>query len=803
MLRNYLLVACRSIWRNKIFSLINIMGLVVGISAALVVYLLVHHENNFDKFHQDSGRMFRVVSHIYFSGDSVKNAGVSVPTAAAMREHIPAVETVAQFFQDDLTSRITIEDKVFQNNKDILHADSAYFRLIQHRWLAGSPDRALDLPYTVVLTKSRADSYFPGLSPLEVLGKEIVYDDTIRTTVTGVVADLAGNTDFSFHEFVSMATVYASGLKEYYAVNNWDNTNSSCQLLVKLRSAGDRQKVEQQLTAIREEHKDGDGSRTYPYLQPFSDIHFNKDYGTFDNGNPADIKQLYALSWVALALLLLAVINFINLTTAQASRRARETGIRKAIGSTFRQLIFQFLSETLLLTFVAALLSLLVAPLLLVCFKSVLPSGLDVRELYHWQVLMFLFSLGVVVTLVAGIYPAWVLARFQPVAVLKGQVNAPGGKVWLRKTLTVSQFVVAQFFIIATLMVSKQIHFSLNKDMGFRKDAILTINTPFQEKAGNKRNSLQEKIRAIPEVAMVSLGGRAPIMGGTMSSTLTMNNGRQEIEKNVEMRYGDSLYTRLYQLKIVAGTNLTNSDTVREWLLNEKAVRAFGYKQPEDILGAQISGFPVVGVVSNFNTEKVDRDIPILAITSAASSHRVMHVLLQAPGKDGIIWKQAIEKIEKAWKEVYPRETFRYEFLDKTIEHLYRKEQRMAGLLNWCAGLAFFISALGLLGLVIFTTNQRTREIGIRKVLGASVWQMVNLLTRDFMKLVMIAFVLAIPLSWWAVNEWLSSYVYRTAMSWWVFAIGGVGMAIMALATMSVKTIGAARSNPVEALKGE
>lgn len=802
MFRNYLLVSLRSIWRNKVFSLINILGLVVGITAALVVYLLVHYENSFDKFQNDGDRMYRVVSNIHFSGDSVKNSGVAVPVAAAMRENIPAVTTAALYFVNDVTGRITVAGKDFKNKSyDIIYADKNYFDLVNYQWLYGTPETSLREPFTVVLSESRVKKYFPGLTPVQVIGKDIVYDDSIHATVTGVVADLKGNTDLRYNEFIALSTAYTGGLKNIFISDSWNNTSATTQLLVKLKNASDASSVTTQLAKLSQQHKEGDEPAILQ-LQPLNDIHFNREYGGFTR--IASRSQLYAFGMVAVALLMLAGINFINLTTAQAARRARETGIRKSMGSTTMQLMTQFLSETFILTLVAGLLSLLIAPGILLAFKSFLPEELSSVALYTAPVLLFLCALCVVVSLLAGIYPALVLSQFQPVAVLKSQVNAVGGKVWLRKTLTISQFVVAQFFIIATLIVSKQIHYSINKDLGFRKDAILVANTPFYDEQGNKRQALQEKIAAIPEVDLVSRGNYTPIFGGTVTTTLNYNDGKKDIARNMEMRYGDSNYTQVYHLQLLAGRNLRTTDTISEWLLNEKAVEAFGFKHPQDVIGVIINEHPVVGVVKNFNSGSMRSAIPPMAIASwAEKQHRNMHILLREPGEGGLVWKHAIAKIEKAWKEVYPREEFSYKFLDKTIEGLYQSEQRTATLLNWCAGLAFFISALGLLGLVIFTTNQRTREIGIRKVLGATAWQMITLLTSDFMKLVGIAFVLAIPLSWWAMQHWLASYAYRTPVSWWVFGIGGGLMALLALATMSIKIARAAWSNPVNALKSE
>lgn len=802
MFRNYFLVAIRNIWRNKIFSLLNIMGLVTGISAALVVYLVVFYESGFNKAVPDGDHIYRVVSTISFSGDSVKNSGVPVPVIAVAQENIPQVEKATHFFINNTTGRVTVDGKDFENKEDIIFADRNYMDMMGYEWLGGNAATALSQPLSVVLTKERARVYFPGLPVDQVLGKQILYDDSISATVTGVVKDLSYTTDFWFREMISMPTIPTNNyFREIYFDKDWQSVSSSTQLLVKLRPSARPQEVNAMLGRYIAEHNTKD-SKTALWLQPLNDLHFNTDFRAYRR--TADRKQLNILSWVAVALLGLAVINFVNLTTAQASRRAKETGIRKAIGGTTGQLIRQFLGETMMLTLLAAVLSLLLAPLLIVSFHDFLPDELPVMHLYATPVLTFLFTLAVVVALIAGIYPAYVLARFQPVAVLKSNTGHKGGKVWVRQTLTSVQFTVAQFFVIATLVVSKQINFSLNKDLGFRKDAILTIATPQLDPDQSRRRLLEGRIGTLPEVETVSLSGRPPVINGWMTIVMKHNNGRQDIEKVVEVRYGDSAYLPVYQLRLLAGRNLVTSDSVREWLLNENAVRAFGFKSPQDAIGQLVEGHPVVGVVGNFSVGSVRRAIPLVAIGSdALKSHRTLHVRLRNAGEGGVVWKRAFAGMEKAWKEVYPREEFSYEFLDKTVENLYRREQQMGNLLNWCAGLAIFISILGLLGLVIFTTDQRTKEIGIRKVLGATVWQVVRMLTTDFMKPVLVAFLLAIPLSWWAMNQWLQTFVYRTGLTWWVFAAGGLIMAIMAVTAMSLKTVRAALSNPVNTLKTE
>lgn len=802
MLRNYFVIAVRNIWRNKIFSLLNILGLVTGISAALVVYLVVFYESGFNKAVADRDRIFRVVSTIIFSGDSIKNAGVPVPVIAVAEHNVPQVEKTVRFFIDNVTGRVTVEGKDFKNKEDIIFADRGYMDMLGYEWLSGDAATALSQPYTVVLTQERARTYFPNVPIAEVVGKQVLYDDSIRATVTGVVKDQAYDTDFWFREMISLPTLRANTyLKQIYLEDSWQSISSSTQLLVKLRAGARPQEVNATLGKYVGEHNLKNFSIILA-LQQLNDLHFDTGFQAYRR--TASRKQLNILSLIAVALVGLAVINFVNLTTAQASRRAKETGIRKVIGGTTGQLIKQFLGETMILTLLAAVLALLAAPLLIMSFHAFLPEDLPVAQLYTVPVLSFLFVLAVVVALIAGIYPAYVLSRFQPVAVLKSNTGHRGGKVWVRQTLTAVQFAVAQFFIIATLIVSKQISFSLHKDLGFKKDAILTIGTPPRDEDQSKRQLLKERIAALPEVDMVSLSANTPVINGTVSTILKYNNGRQEMEKPVEVRYGDSTYLPLYQLRLLAGRNIVNSDSVQEWLLNEKAATAFGFKTPQDAIGQIVEGHPVVGVVSNFSTGSVRSEIPAVAIGSnMLKNHRTLHVRLRNAGEDGVLWKNAIAGMEKAWKETYPREEFSYEFLDKTLAGLYKQEQQTGNLLNWCAGLAIFISILGLLGLVIFTTDQRTKEIGIRKVLGATVWQVVRMLTTDFMKPVLVAFLLAIPLSWWVMDQWLRSFVYRTGLSWWVFAAGGVIMAVMALAAMSVKTVQAALSNPVNTLKTE
>ncbi len=496
------------------------------------------------------------------------------------------------------------------------------------------------------------------------------------------------------------------------------------------------------------------GFKATNLLQPLGDLHFSTVYENYGQ-RKAHKPTLNGLLLVAGFLLLLGCINFINLTTAQAAQRAKETGIRKTMGGTRWQLMSQFLSETFALTIIATLLSIALVPYLLKLFSNYLPEGVAFKQLLQPGLLAFIGLLVVVIGLVSGFYPSLVLSRFKPVQVLKNQAVAGSGKTrtaWLRKTLTVSQFIIAQFLIIGTLMVSKQIHYSINKDLGYRKDAIINFTIPWRELSASKKQVLLEKFKAIPEIKMVSLSGMAPASKGFTSTSLTFDDGKKTIESQTEIRQADADYFNLYQLKLVAGNMLQPSDTLaKEYIVNEAYARAMGYARPADIVGKFISRghdktqLPIVGVVADFHIQSLHQAIKPLAFFTKTKESNTFHILLPPLQAGGNNWKQALAKIDQSLKEVYPERTFDYAFFDEQIAAFYKTEQSMAGLLTWASALAVAISCLGLLGLVIYTTHQRVKEIGVHKVLGASVTQIISLLSKDFVVLVILAFVITAP----------------------------------------------------------
>lgn len=813
MIRNHFITAFRSLGRSKIFTAINIAGLTIGISASLVIYLIVHYEFSFETFWPNKDRIYRVVTNMHFPNQDFKNGGVPGPLPTVVKQDIPEIEK-STFFVLAGNKKVSIETdtdnpKTFKHQNEIILANDDYFSFLNYQWIAGSPTNALDTPGKVVLTESRAKTYFPYTDISRAMGQTIVYNDTVNAIVTGIVKDRNEVTDFTFKEFISFST-YEQQLKNSGGLGEWGSVSSDWQYFVLLKKGTNPHKIDEQLADLRKKYQKNAYLPTDHFLQPLEDIHFNPEFDSM-NHRKAHKPTLYGLLAVASFLLLLGCINFINLNTAQGAHRAKEIGIRKTLGSSKKHLVFQFLSETLVLTVMASLLSLALIPLILKIFSGFIPEGLTFHMGSQPNVFIFLTLLIIIVSLLSGFYPAIVLSKYKPVTVLKNVAYANSSqsrRIWVRKTLTVSQFVIAQFFIIATVIVGKQIQFALHKDMGFKKDAIITFTTPFNfQNPDGKQFVLQQELKGIPGIAQLSLAGSPPASNSTNSSTMKFTHNGKEIETTVEVKQADTNYFKLYHMKVIAGRQMHQSDTVREYVINEKYAHFLGFQNPADIVGQYImrnkTKIPIVGVLADINTKSVQSAIQPLVYTSQAKYHHTFHVALPISGNASMGWDKTIHTIESKFKQVYPEDDFSYTFFDEDIANFYKSEQNTSKLLGWSTGLAIFISCLGLLGLVIYTTTQRTKEIGVRKVLGASVSQIVALLSKDFIQLVVVAFLIAAPLAWWAMHKWLEDYAYRTGISFWIFLWCGLFMIVMALLTMSVQTIRSAIANPVKSLRTE
>ncbi|HEY4336313.1 MAG TPA: FtsX-like permease family protein, partial [Puia sp.] len=454
-------------------------------------------------------------------------------------------------------------------------------------------------------------------------------------------------------------------------------------------------------------------------------------------------------------------------------------------------------------------LSLALAPLLLKALTGLIPSGVKLDLIAQPGIALFLVLLAIVVTGLAGFYPAIVLSRYKPVEVLKNGPSKDGSsrKSRMRKTLTVVQFTVAQAFIMGALVVSTQIHYLLNTDIGYKKDAVLYFYLNANGADSNRRHVLLDRLKNVPDVTMASLSNDPPTSTNQWSGPWGFRDGKRPIETQLQMKFGDTGYLRLYGMRLLAGQNLVPGDTLKDVLINESYSRILGFATPQEAVGKWLDRkgkrVPITGVVADFHTASLHEQIKPLVIYSRYADEYCVNVRLSANNGGVTGWRTAIDKIAVAFKAVYPEQDIDYRFLDNTIAQYYNAEQDIAVLMNWATGLAVVISCMGLLGLVIYSTNSRTKEIGVRKILGASAGNMVGLLSADFVKLVGIAFLIAMPLAWWAANQWLSGFPYRTSVSWWMFALTGAGMLVLALMTLSVRVIRAALANPVKSLRTE
>jgi putative ABC transport system permease protein len=861
MLKNYLIVALRNFNRNRIFSAINILGLVIGISASLLISFIVHYSYSFDRFEKNPNRIFRVVSDFTFQGDPSHNRGVPAPLSDAVRQDLSGIDNLVSFryynpekivlpnevsanktavnsaevssarpssanssSANKTSADVSSEKKgsantaatkpaMFKYQAHVIFADANYFDLLPYRWIAGNKQSALSQEGQVVLSESRAKIYFPNRSFADMIGQPIVYDDSIATRVSGIVADLdqQGNTDFNFLEFISLNTILKnSRLQKSMYWTDWGSTTSDQQLYVQLSPNTTAASVEKKLKGIFDKHLGEDAKKnnyTCSYsLQPLLDIHFNDNYGTFDS-LMANKSTLLGLILTATFLIGIACINFINLTTANAAQRAKEIGVRKTMGSTRGQLVVQFLGETFLIMTTATLLSVLLVPLIGKLFSSFIPEGTPLSVMTPFA-LVFLSILLIVVSLLAGFYPAWVLSSSNALETLKNRAYAGTNQTrtaWLRKGLTVSQFVIAQFFVIGTLMVSKQIHFMMNKDLGFSKQAILSVQYPSSDHSIEHKKYVLQQFNQIAGVQRVVQANDLPSSNGWWTSIFDYAEDRKPVQSvGVELKSCSAGYLELLKIPLLAGRDLVPSDTCSEILINETYLHTLGFKQPADVLGKMLKyddkHVPIVGVFRDFHAHPLNFKIAPMVILRSAEQN---HGMLASLPADKSRWPGIIAEMKKTWLSIYPDEEFKSEFLDERIARAYFDVQQTSTLLQWAMGLTIFISCLGLLGLVIYTTNHRKKEIGIRKVLGASVAQIMTLLSGDFIRLVAIAFLIATPLAWWAIHSWLDDFVFRTSASWWVFIVSGVMMIIIALLTLSVQTMRTAMANPVSSLRSE
>jgi putative ABC transport system permease protein len=830
MIRQLLPFALRRLDRYKLTTFINILGLTLGVLSCLVIYLYVSFEFSYDTFHADRDRIYRV--GVWMTGPDGKiseGASLPPPLAADLRREATGFSTVAGIYTDDckvIIPETGKPDRVFPGipegkRQHIAFADPQYLEIFHYKWLAGNPATALKAPFSVVLTESGAKRYFGHGSPADWMGRSVVYYDSLTVSVSGIVEDWQQNSDFAFTDLISYPTIEHSWVRN--EISGWNAFESSANAFVKLSPGATVAQVEKQFPAFFKLHETSIGNTKGGLkLQPLSDIHFNSAFGD-DYGRRAHKPTLYALAGIALFILLIAAINFVNLSTAQAILRAREVGVRKVLGSSRAGLVWQFLGETGIIVLASMVLALLLADPVITLLHGDLRSGpmglpegvrFRITDPHTW---VFIGLTVTVTCLLAGWYPARALSSFLPVITLRGQGSQQlNSRSYLRKGLIVFQFAVSLVFIIGTIMMGRQIHYMINTDLGFKKDAIVTIGLPGAPE--NLKASLATEISRITGVSQVSISTNSPGARGH-NGTVLENRGATYVRIDAGYDFIDTGFMSLYGLTLIAGRNFYPSDTVRwgsvpakgyrAFIINEAAAKALGFSRPADAVGHRVSSAlggvigPVLGVVKDFHANSLRDKIGPFFFTYERAGGGLLSVKLASANLSGSTMKRISGKMEALFARSYPKEQFNSRFYDESIARLYQQEHQTAWMVNIGMVIAIFISCMGLFGLAAFTANQRTREIGIRKVLGASVPHLVSLLSRQFIVLVLLATLIAAPLASWGVHQWLQNFAYRTTMPWWIYVMGGFAAIGIALLTVSVQAIRAATANPVNSLRAE
>lgn len=809
MFGNYVKIAWRNILLNKVYSTINILGLSLGICACIVIYLVTQYEFSFDRFHKDSSRIYRVTGGLVRMNGEKEFLNSPFRELAVIEHEVRGFEAKAaiQFWEAVVTIPSNTAKRV--ESRKIILTQPPYFDIFRYKWLAGNPSTALKDPFKVVLTQSQARLYFGDIPPAEIINKTIIYQDSLSLTVSGVIQDWTNRSDFAYTDFISLSTAPASFLRNDIPTANWESLHPHRSMaFVKLAENVTMKQVNAQLEEIRKRIKPSDFGRLESlHLQNIRDIHFSNDYYRPDDGDgfkKAHLPTLYILTGLSIFILVIACINFINLATAQSIQRAKEVGIRKVMGGRRTSIVIQFMSEAMVLTAIAVLLSILLVEPVLRLFSGYIPE--QVRfDITNPGMILFLLIITLITACLAGFYPAKVLSGYAPVTTLKGEQKYSGSKsVITRKALIVFQFTVSLVFIIGTLVVRNQIVFMREKDKGFSPEAILTINSWTDNY--ERLKLLNERINSLTGVDKSILQGTAPMGFGEISGVLEYK-GTQEISTEVNRKIGDENFIPFYEMKLIAGRNLAPSDSLNEYVINEAYARALGFRQPADAVGKFLysgpTAYPIVGVVRNFHLGSLKSEIKPAVIEHSPQWQRNIAVKLSSTPTSATDVKTTIAQLEVLWKEFFPADQFSYTFLDESISWLFEKEKQTAWLMNISLSITIFISCMGLFGLVMFMVKRRTKEIGIRKVLGANVADIIAMISKDFVKLVCIAVVIASPIAYYVMTQWLQDYAYRTTISWWVFFLSGAIALVIALLTVSLQAVKAALANPVKSLKTE
>jgi putative ABC transport system permease protein len=811
MLKSYLKTALRFLLKNKTFSFINIFGLAMGTLCCLYILLYVQDQYSYDKHHKDAQNIYRVTSSLELPGDKHTTASASPPIAPAIKRDFPEVVQYARLFSSDIignnNSMLKYKDKTFYET-GLVYVDSTFFDVLSYHFAYGKNTHdLLAEPYSIVLSKLTATKLFGNGDPA---GKVITIDNAYGKhdfKVNGVVDESLGKTHIKANIFV---TLRSGNFGQYlYNITQWAGNNIACSF-IKLRRGADAGALEKKLPGFLNKHGAQDlksmGMTKTLHLQPVASMHITPGF-EFEINNTISPTLLYILVGIAIMIQLIACINFMNLSTARASKRAKEVGVRKVVGAERSDLVKQFLGESFLLTLIGVFLALPLLYLAIPYLNQVTQTNIQLTFLNHFNIWLVLAVIVVITGVVAGSYPAFYLSAFQAIKVMKGNYTNHISASGIRRSLVVFQFSLSIMLITSIIIIYSQLNYIKNKDLGFDKSQKLIFSF-YTGDARNKMPALATDLQQLAEVKYVSLCDNYLTHHSASDFPVYLGGGNQSTSVDAENMAADERFVKANGIRIMVGRDFDVKDTLKT-LINETLCKRLGLtveKAPGTRLFSKyfdgtIHHFDIVGVMKDFNYESLHGEVgPFMIFHNGNPGNYFSFMTVSVSSTD---YKSLLSKMETIWKKNLPGAPFEYSFLDQEVQKQYEAEISLSNIINSFTIMAILISCLGLFGLAAFSAEQRQKEIGIRKVLGASVAGVVGLLSKEFVKLVGIAFILATPLAWWAMHKWLEAFAYKVPVSWWMFAAAGALSIAIALITVSFQAIKAALVNPVKSLKSE
>jgi putative ABC transport system permease protein len=792
MLRNYFKSALANLRREKGTTAVNIAGLALGITCSLVLYLFISNANSFDRYHTNSNRIYRVVSQPM--GNHGLQYTQAIPRALpdAFKEDFREVEAVA-FTSYRRGSLVTVihpgQVKKYEEPKGVAFSEPSFFKIFDRAILIGSSETGLDDPNEAIISKRWALKYF---GKEDATGELLSVEET-EYKITAVMEDFPAITDLPFDLILSYATV-----KNTAATSDWGNYADTDNCYVLLKKDEKISSVQRQMPRFVKKFTGNEVGKSTFVLQPLADLHSDSRFANYNTKLPKQAQTIFSV--IAVFILITACVNFINMATAEAVKRTREVGIRKILGGGRTQLMFQFLLESLLVVAFAVMISFGGVQLFLSWLNPLMDLSLALSP--SFQLVAFLGTLIVVVTLLSGAYPAWLMSTFRPSDALRNvSMTKSSGGFLLRRSLVVLQFFISQFFIIGTLVLAAQMDFMRNADIGFEKENIITVPIPKagETSAAEKMKTVRQEVLRLPGVASASLAYSPPSHKAVVGTSVSISGKDNAFDTQVKSVDGE--YLRLFDIRLLEGDDLKDADTISGVLVNEKFVEVAGLN-PQSVVGRDLiiwgKSFPIEGVVSNFNTQSLSAPIEPVVLLNNSNDYRTLSIKINNSDP-----QQAVFAIQKTWESIYPEYIFQYAFLDDQIAALYRGETRITNMLKVFAGIAILIGCLGLLGLITFIANQRTKEIGVRKLLGASVEGIVLLFTSELAKLLIIGFMIAAPIAGYLMNLLLQEFAYKIQLGPMIFLTALGATFLISFTTIMYRAVRAAAANPVESLKVE